>query len=264
MPKRHLKRLNMPRTWEIKRKVSTFITRPHPGAHKLEHGMPLGIVIKELLGLAKTTKEVKDILNNKELLVDGKRRKDQKSLVGLMDIITIPQLKKSYRMILDNRGKLKTIEIADNEVNLKLCKVMSKTLLRGKKIQLNLGSNRNIIIEKDEYTVGDTVVIGLPDQKINKVLKLEKGASIYLIGGKHLGSTGSIENIEGNMITFRTPEKEVYQTFKKFLFVVGKDKPEIALSKQAKTTKETTEKKSSSKKSEDKKSEEKKTQEKKE
>ena len=64
MVKRHLSRLTAPKSWPIKRKSTKWITRPHPGPHTLKNCMSLNIVLKNILKYAKTTKEVKKILDD--------------------------------------------------------------------------------------------------------------------------------------------------------------------------------------------------------
>ena len=78
MVKKHLKTLTVPVSWPIKRKGQTFVMRPLPGkAYSL--GLPLSIIFKDILKYCKTSNEVKTILRDKEILVDGKRIKDQLS-----------------------------------------------------------------------------------------------------------------------------------------------------------------------------------------
>jgi len=64
---------------------------------------------------------------------------------------------------------------------------------------------------------------------INTHIKLEKGSTIFLIGGKHLGETGTIEDITGNKIIYKIKSNEVFETLKKYAFVIGIDKPIIKL-----------------------------------
>jgi len=230
MVKNHLKRLNAPKSWPIKRKETVWIVRPNPGAHEFAYSIPLTIALRELLKHAKTTREVKHIVYNKEVLVDGKRRKDIAYPVGLMDVISIPEIKENYRILFNNKGKITAIKIDDKEAKIKICKIKSKKLIKGK-TQLNTTDGRNLLIDKDEDKVGDSVVIELEKQKIVQHLKMEKGALIYLIGGKHISSVGNVEKIEKNKLIFKTKENNVYETLKKFAFVIGKDKALITIEK---------------------------------
>ena len=56
MSSNHLKRLAMPRSWPLPRKTTVWVTRPTPGAHALELCMPVTLVIRDVLGLAKTAR----------------------------------------------------------------------------------------------------------------------------------------------------------------------------------------------------------------
>ena len=44
--KNHLKLIAAPKTWFVPRKTNVFTLRPSPGAHALEYGMPLGLLLE--------------------------------------------------------------------------------------------------------------------------------------------------------------------------------------------------------------------------
>jgi len=224
MTKNHLKRLNAPKTWGIKRKESRFVTRPKPGPHSFKEGISLNLILKELLNYADTTKDVKRILSNKDVLVDGKPRKDHRFLAGLMDIISLPKKKEYFKILLNKKGKLELNPIKENYTGLKFCKIKEKSFV-GKKVQLNLHDGRNILVDKDSYKVGDTLVLEVPKQKIKEHLKLEQKSFVYLIGGRHIGETGIIEDIKGKNIVYKKDSGEVYETLKRYAFVIEKTKP---------------------------------------
>lgn len=228
MTKQHLKRIATPRTWPIKRKGIKFITRPLPGKHKLELGMPVNVIFDKVLNITKTTKETEKIIYNKEILLDGKKIKDKKTLAGLMDVISIPVTKEHYRIVLDGHGWIRGLPIDAKESSLKICKITGKKPVKGK-IQLNLVDGRNILVEKSEYKVGDSLLIKVPEQNIQSHLRFEKGAMIYLVSGKHVGSIGTISDIKEKTLLCRTPENEEFETVKGHVLVVGKDKPVIKI-----------------------------------
>lgn len=226
--KTYLKRLAMIKSWVVEQKKGiNWIIRPNPGAHSFELGVPLTIILRDMLGYAKTTREVKNILFHKEVLVDGKRRKDHKLIVGLMDVVSIPEIKENFRVILNEKGKITLIKIDDKESKIKLCKIIGKRPIK-KKTQINLSDGKNILVDNDVYKVGETIVVSVPEQKINDQLKFEKGSTVYLIGGKRVGKTGVVENIMTKTVTIKTKDG-VIETAKKYCFVVGKDKPVIKL-----------------------------------
>jgi len=227
--KNHIKRPAMPKSWPVKRRGIVFSTRPNPGPHGFKLGLPLQLVLRDILGLAKNAKEVRKILHDTEILVDGIRRRDSRFPVGIMDIIEIKKSNKYFRIVLD-KDKISLIPIDKNEATLKPCKVIGKTKVRGQ-TQLNLYDGKNILVKEDDYKPGDTVVTQLPQQKIKENIRLEKGCCIYLIGGKHSGDIGNVEDIVSNKITYKREKGEVIETLKKYVFVVGKDKPVVSLTK---------------------------------
>ncbi|MDA1196525.1 MAG: 30S ribosomal protein S4e [Nanoarchaeota archaeon] len=224
MTKNHLKRLTIPKTWPVHKKTTVYITRPNPGAHSFSLGMPLNVIMREVLGVTKTRKEVKLILHEQELLVDGKRIKDSNYAVGLMDILSIPN-GKTYRCILDTRGKLAFIEIDKKEQSLKMTKIIGKRKFKGNKFQITLGDGRNMLMEKAPYAVGDTLLYTLPKGDIKGHFVLQKGASIMLVGGKNSGTLGTIEDIAKDKVIFKDNASKTIETLKKYVLVVGSDKP---------------------------------------
>ena len=225
--KSHLKRLIVPKSWKLLKKEEKFVIRPRPGAHPAKLSMPISLLLKNL-SYASTTKEVKKILSTKEVLVDGKRVKEHKIPVGFMDIITIKDTNDVLRIVLDEKGRLRIIPAEKDEALLKLSRIKGKKVLSKGKIQLNLSDNKNILIDKGDYKVGDSVLITVPFQEIKQHIKLEKGALIYLIGGKHIGNKGTVDDIEGNKLIY-TSAKKKYESLKKYAFVIGKGKESIKL-----------------------------------
>jgi len=226
----YLKRLAMPKTWRIKRKGTVFITRPNPGPHSMGLSMPLNLIIRDILGYAENKREVRKVLMNNNVMVDGVRRKDHKLPVGLMDTIEIKETGNCYRVILSKKGNIELIAIDKKESNLKPCKITGKSKAKGK-TQLNLYDGRNILVEKDDYKVGDSLLIKVPEQNIEKHFKFANGALIYLTGGKHIGEFGTVAGIKGNDVSYKNKSGEVIETLKKYAFVVGEGNTAVKLEK---------------------------------
>lgn len=224
--KKHLKRLAAPRSWPLERKTAKFAIRPK-SSHRTELCLPLGMILRDILGHAKTAREAKKILTNETVLVDGKQRKDPKFGVGLMDVLEIPKTKQAYRIILDKKGRLVLIKAQNPKI--KPCKVVGKRVLKKAKLQVNLHDGRNLLTHK-KVKLGDTLVLELPEQKIAEQLSLEKGNLVYLIGGKHIGESVRVEEVKPKTIKVRVGE-DVFETSKKLAFVIGKQKPVINLEK---------------------------------
>lgn len=222
----HLKRLAMPKTWPIDRKTATFITKQAPGSHKLKMSMPISIILKEILKYAATTREAKKIIHFNEIKIDGKVRKDLRFSVGIFDTIIFDV--DNFRMLIDRKGKLKLVKIDKDESLIKPCKIIGKKMINGK-LQLNLYDGKNIIADHKKYKVGDSVLLSVPENKISKHLKLDKKSSIFLVGGKHIGGVGKIEDIAKNRITYKDENGNLIETLKKYAFVVGEENPSITV-----------------------------------
>jgi small subunit ribosomal protein S4e len=225
MSKKHLKRLNAPTTWNISKKENKYIKRPYPGAHSFYNGMPISIFLKDVLHFAKTNKEVKNLLHNNEVNIDGVRRKDPKFIVGLMDVISIPSLKENFRVILNQKGKLDVLKIDDHESKLKICKIVGKKMIKNK-LQVNLFDGRNIVTDMKECCVGDSVLIEVPEQKIKEMLKLDRNSLVLITEGKNSGKISSVEDINEGIMKCRSND-ESFETLKSYAFVIGKEKPLI-------------------------------------
>ena len=192
MSSHHLKRLAMPRSWPLPRKTSVWVTRPMPGAHSLEHCMPVSLVIRDVLGLAKTSREVRFILHNELAKIDGRIVKDTRRGVGLMDVLSLGD--EHYRCVLDHNGRLRYRTISAEEAAWKVCRIEGKTTIKGGQTQLNLHDGRNIIVDDpSQYNTGDSLKLGLPEQTIVDHIRFGEGTRCYLIGGGHVGETADVK-----------------------------------------------------------------------
>ena len=195
MSRSHIKRLVMPRSWPLTRKTNIWAQKPNPGGHNTEMCMPLGIVLRDVLGIAHNMREAKRILNSRNVSVDGRVETDRSRGVGLMDVLTVGDY--NYRCVLDTNGKLRYRSIAKKAAGSKICKVMGKTTIKGGKTQIHLHDGRNITVDDSpKYKSGDSLVISLPDQDVSSHIAMKKGALAYLTGGSHIGETAVIQSQE--------------------------------------------------------------------
>ncbi|SRR3989344_1109550 len=231
MAERHLSRLMAPKSWPMHKKENKWIIRPNPGPHKLMESIPLGLIIRNILNQARTLKEVKKILINGSISVDGKVRKDYKFPVGVMDIVKVAN--DSYRVLFSNKGKFRLKPIKKDESNIKPCKIINKKMVRGNKLQVTLYDGKNIFTDNSSAT-NDTLIIDLAENKVNSSIKFEKGAIVYIINGKYIGRTGKIVDLEKGK-KFKDDKvlisigKDNVKTLSSYCIAVGKDKPAITL-----------------------------------
>ena len=102
-PKMHLKRLNAPKHWMLDKLGGVWAPRPSTGPHKLRECLPLIILLRNRLKYALTGKEVKYILMQRLVKVDGKARTDSTYPAGFMDIISIEKTNEYFRLLYDVR-----------------------------------------------------------------------------------------------------------------------------------------------------------------
>lgn len=183
----HLKRISIPRSWPLPRKGTKYLLCAHPGK-KAEISIPLGIIIRDVLKIANTKKEMKALLQAEEIEVDGKIVREEKFPISIFDIIGVKSLNKSFKVILNEKGKL---DLEETKETTKVCKVIGKKMLPNKVLQINCFDGRNFI-SKEKISVNDSLQIDIKTGKIIKILPFKTGSEVFITGGEHIGQKGKI------------------------------------------------------------------------
>jgi len=242
--KKHLKRKAAPKFWPIHRKEFIWTVKPKPGPHRTSSCMPLALIIRDVLGFAKTLREAEAIISQEKIMVDGRVQRSELFPAGLMDVISIPDVEKAYRILPSEKG-LVLHPIEKEETGFKLCRIEGKTVVDGGHIQLNLHDGRNVLIrvkdpkkpEEDVYRPMDTLKISVPSQEITGHMKLAEGALAIIIGGKNAGRHGKVVALEertdqkhrNQVITVEDANGKRFQTTLDLVFVIGDNEPSISL-----------------------------------
>ena len=230
--RRSLKRLFAPKNWRIERKVKEWTVKPIPGPHSKEVSIPITILLRDYLGHATNRKEVNFILNNGDVLVNGRPIKDSSFPVGLMDVIEIPKTKEYFRVLFDKKGSVNLLKIDESEKNTKLFKLINKTMIRGNKLQLNLHDGTNVLSEEG-YPTSSTLVMKVPEMKVVDSLEFKEGYIGLVIKGKNVSKIGKISKITPFGIykdaVLLESGNDKFQTLKDYVLVVGKDSPIIKI-----------------------------------
>ena len=227
----HMKRLAAPRSWPLKRKVNIFVTKQTAGAHSLEDSMPAVTVLRDMIKACDTAREAKRIIGNREMFVDGKAVKSPKAPVGFMDIVSVPKLGLTYRMLLTDKGKLTLVPVDDEEAKWEICKIENKTVVKGGKFQLNLSGGRNIVLDKNEYKCGDSLKVAFDGQEILAHYPMTEGATVLINKGSQAGSVRAIKSVvivrgsADNRVLFTDGTETVIGN----CMVIGGDKPALKL-----------------------------------
>ncbi len=225
---RHQKRVASPGSWPVTKKTHAWVVGANAGAHSMETGVPLLVVVRDMLKIANNSKEAKRIINEGKVLIDGVARKDYKYIAGLFDIVSLPALNEYYRILLDANNRFKLYK--ENADAKKLCRVDNKTIVRKGGVQLNLHDGRNILAS-NEYNTFDTILLSLPDHKIIKHLTYKPGNLAMVVGGEHSGEIGKIKQIRkvrgsGTNMVVLSNEAD-FETVENYVFVIGESTPEF-------------------------------------
>jgi len=233
---KHQKRIASPRNWVLHRKKHKFAFRADPGPHGKQKSVPLGILLRDVLKIAETAREIKFILNKKYVKVDGRVVTNPKFPVGLMDVVQIDQINKSYRLLPHYLHILAPYEIKKETSNQKACQILNKTTIKGGQLQLNLHDGRNILLPKEEgieqkYLTKDTLIIELPSQKILAHYPFKEGQYAIITAGRNVAKEGRIAEFQwrfgprASTVKLVTSDGGEVQTTPEYVFVVGEKAP---------------------------------------
>ena len=188
--------------------------------------------MRDILKLANSSREVRRILHDGNVMVDGNIVRDHRFPVGLFDVITIPKIDSSYRVLLDRKQRLMLHKVSDSGI--KLYRINDKTNVKGGAIQLNLHDGSNIISDEFSYRTSDSVLVSLPERKVLQHLVYKPGNLALITGGAHSGELATIKEIRKvrssmpNTVSLRSTYD--FETVEDYVFVIGKNTPEIELS----------------------------------
>jgi small subunit ribosomal protein S4e len=230
-----LKRNPSPKFWPIHRKELPWVVKPASGPHTLHNCLSLTLVLRDILGFAKTKKEAGKILSQGKVVVDGKLRRSDDFPVGLMDVISVADLNKDFRVMPSHKG-LVLQPINKEEANFKLCRVEGRrTLPEGVQISLHDGSNILVKVVDIKnpievtYQTFDILKLSLPDKEVLGHLTTKEGNVAIITGGKNIGKQGKIVEIEKTeakkrrsaLVVIEDAKGERYQTILDYVFSIG-------------------------------------------
>lgn len=224
MVKKQIKRISAPKSWPLSRKERTWVTRPRPG-RPFELAISLSNVLKELTGVARTSKEARYLLQHVGVEVNGVKANSTRLPVAFMDVVSIPSQDQHFRIGLTKKGRLCAVEVDKKQAAKRIVKITNKTRV-GKKIQINCADGTNLLLDKNAYKTGDSLLIS--GTEVKKHLPLDTGATIILVSGSHLSEVGTVTEIKDEMIFFEYGDEQ-HNTAKRCAFVVGEKESEVVL-----------------------------------
>ena len=188
----HQTRAQVTKKIPIVRKGTKYIAKALTDS---QNSVPVVIALRDMLHLAKTSREVKMMIKQKLLKINGKEVKDVRDSIRLFNIF---EADKPYILTLTETGSFAFEETKSSE---RACKVIGKTILKGSILQLNLHDGSNLLT-KDKINVHDTVYLG-KDNKIKKHVQIEKGKECFVISGKYSGKKGKVESLVDGTVNIK-------------------------------------------------------------
>ena len=240
-----MKRLPAPTSWPIHRKEFKWVVKPRAGPHPLNSSLPLLLVLREVLGLAKDRREAKIMLSRGNVKVDGKVRRSDDYPVGIMDVIEVLPLKKAFR-VLPSGGELLLHPIGEDEKAFKLCEIVDVTTVKKGHLQIHLHDGKNIIVKAEErqsggdvYNVHDLLKISVPNNEVLAHLKFEEGVLGIVDSGKNMGALVEVAEIarrpwpSKTMVILKNREGNQFETDLDYVFPLGKGESWISIPEES-------------------------------
>ncbi len=189
----HQTRIHSTTKLPIERKGTKYIAR---ASSHINNSVPVVIAVRDMLKLARTAKEVRGMIKNKALKINGRQVEDYRESIRLFNVF---EAGKPYELSLLETKKFFFQPASHKDA--RLCKVVSKKLLKGNTIQLNLHDGTNVL-SKDKITVNDSIYLGL-DGKIKKHIPLSKDKESLVISGRYMGKTVKIDSIKDGKVSIK-------------------------------------------------------------
>jgi small subunit ribosomal protein S4e len=225
---RHQKRLSAPNSWPIERKENTFTVKASAGPHG-EAGVPLLILLRDVLGYVDSKKEARYALNEGNVRINGDTVSDEQRPVGMFDIVAFTQREEYFRVFPEQGGRLALTPIDADAADSRLGKIVRKQNVAGGATQLTLHDGANVRIEDDEeasrYHTNDSIVVDNETKEIVAHFPYEEGALVTAVDGTHSGEIGTVAEIvvtpgSGNNSVTVESDEGGFETIEQYVVVI--------------------------------------------
>ena len=173
----------------IRRKGTKYIAR---ALHAHKNAVPVVIAVREMLSLARTAKEVKEMIKDKLVQINGRLVYDYREPVQLFNVLSIGG--KSYVLGISETAKF--IFSETKETKKRLCKIVGKKLLNNNQLQINLHDGSNLVGKKEMKT-NDSLYLD-EKGKVVKHVPISSAKEVIVMSGKYIGQHGTIKSIKEN------------------------------------------------------------------
>jgi small subunit ribosomal protein S4e len=225
----HQKRLSVPKSWPVERKTETFTVKADAGPHG-EEGVPLVVLLRDVLGYVDSRKEARYALSAGSVRVNGDRINDEGRPIGMFDILSFLERGEYYRVFPDEGGRLSLTAIDEDAAGSKLGKVVGKQHVAGGDLQLTLHDGETLVVEDGaDYAPKDSLVVGNEDGEVVAHFPYEEGALVTAVRGQHAGQIGELETIDvaagssPNRVVVEGLDGETFETVEEYVVVIDEN-----------------------------------------
>ena len=227
---KHQKRLAVPKSWPVERKEETYTTKAAAGPHG-EAGVPLLIVLRDVLGYVDSKKEARYALGQDSVLVNGEAISDERQPIGMFDILAFAEREEYYRVFPDEGGRLSLTPIDEASAGSKLGKIVGKTQISGGDTQLALHDGQTLLVEDaTTYDGNDSIVVSNDDDEVVAHFTYEEGALVTAVSGAHAGRIGTIDEIQvtpgsspNNVLIDAESGDDRFETIEEYVVVIDEN-----------------------------------------
>jgi len=185
----------------IKRKGTKYVAR---ALHAHTTSVPAVLAIRDMLNLARTAKEVKEMIKDKAVKINNRIITDYRDSIQIFNVLSV-NAKNFVLGLSETTGKFEFKDIKD--ANKRICQIIGKVILPGKKIQINLHDGTNFI-GKNDMKVNDTVILD-SSGKLLKHIPSVQAKEITIMSGKYIGKHGTVKAVSGKNVTISLKEGAV-------------------------------------------------------
>lgn len=154
-----------------------------------------------------------------------------------MDVIDIPKMNKSYRLLFDNKGRFTLVKLKQKEAEFKLCRIQKKFIGPNKICYLVSHDGRTLKFVDPNIEINDTVKLNMKTNKVTDFYKFKVNNIVLCLGGNNKGRVGTIQHIskfsgQSDLVTVKDSKGNQFTTRTNYVMVIGnEDKSEITLHK---------------------------------
>ena len=223
----HQKRLAAPNSWPVERKTRVYTVKADAGPHG-EAGVPLLVLLRDVLGYVDSKKEARYALEQGSVLVNGDSSIDASRPIGMFDILAFVKREEYYRVFPGQGGRLALTPIDADAADSKLGKVIRKKQLSGGATQLTLHDGQTLLTDDESIGSNDSIVVDNEDASVVAHFPYEEGALVTAVSGQHAGEIGTVDTItktpgSGSNTVLVDQDEGSFETVEEYVVVIDEN-----------------------------------------